>query len=170
MRSSIDLHFSGLISVLDGWRMETVAVAQRGVPPHISLLYPWRNAPLLESDLDSLRLILNDIKPFELCFDRLEIFDPGVLYLALEDDIIIRQLMNELYKAFPDTPPYGGAFVDPIPHLTVAKGTLAEVVELKSVVSEKLALPFKILISEIVVMEESETGQWSNRYVYNLED
>ncbi len=46
MLTSIDLQFGELAQMLDPWRSDTVAVATLGVPPHITLLYPWRSAHL----------------------------------------------------------------------------------------------------------------------------
>lgn len=38
--SSIDVILPGLAHLIDRWRVPTVAEASRGVPPHITLLYP----------------------------------------------------------------------------------------------------------------------------------
>jgi hypothetical protein len=43
-----------------------------------------------------------------------------VLWLAPEPDEPFLQLTASVWRAFPSHPPYEGAFVDHIPHLTVA--------------------------------------------------
>lgn len=49
--------------------------------------------------------------------------------------------MQALQRAFPDTSPYGGAFADPPPHLTVAKGPASDLDRLKDEIAAALDLP-----------------------------
>jgi 2'-5' RNA ligase len=55
----------------------------------------------------------------EVAFPRLARF-PNVLYLQPEPSEPFRQLTAAVVEQWPETPPYGGAHVDAIPHLTVA--------------------------------------------------
>ena len=166
--SSIDLQFGELTERLDRWRKDTVAVAALGVPPHITLLYPWRKAPFKKGDLRQLEEVLKGFGPFELCFDRLGTFETGVVYLALEDERRPRELMKALQKAFPDTPPYGGAFADPPPHLTVAKSLTSDLDRMKDEIAAALDLPLNLYAGEVVAMEEGEDGQWFDRHTVGL--
>ena len=52
LESSIDIHVGGLANLLLPWRQDTAA---KGIPPHVTILYPWRTPPLSGSDIDSLR-------------------------------------------------------------------------------------------------------------------
>ena len=45
---------------------------------------------------------------------------PAVLYIAPEPDGPFRELTDALAQAFPEHPPYDGAFAEVVPHLTVA--------------------------------------------------
>ena len=166
--SSIALRFEELTEPLDRWRGPTVEVAGLGVPPHITLLYPWRQAPLQASDIAELEQLLQSFDPFSLCFDRVETFESGVVFLALADERPTRALMKAIFNAFPDTPPYGGEFADPSPHLTVAKCRPEALDQLKDEVSDAFVLPRTFHIQEVVVMEEQTDGQWLNRHVLRL--
>ncbi len=169
MRSSIDISLPMLIAQIDTWRKPTVEVANLGVPPHITLLYPWRNAPVSPNDLTELSQLLISFQPFELCFNRLETFQAGVIYLALEDESVPRAIMKKLFEGFPDTKPYDGIFIDPTPHVTVVKAKKDELEKLRLEITQALELPIKILVKEITVMEEDSEGYWKNRYVHKLE-
>jgi 2'-5' RNA ligase len=120
--SAIDVYLPEVAGLLDRWRLPTVSVAALGVPPHITVLYPWRPAPLRPSDIAEVAAAAAEIPPFTITLSRLARF-PGVLYLRPEPDVTLRALIRRLAAAFPDTPPYGGQFPDPTPHLTVAKAS-----------------------------------------------
>ena len=59
--SAIGVNLLTLAPVLDRWRVATVDAARRGVPPHITLLYPWRPAPLRPSDVVEVAAALTDV-------------------------------------------------------------------------------------------------------------
>jgi 2'-5' RNA ligase len=163
--SSIDLNFPELGPLVDRWRLPTVPIASRGVPPHISLLYPWRSAPLAHSDLEAATEAIRGIPPFEMVLRKLDRF-PGVLFLLPEPDDTLRALIKRLIVAFPDTPPYGGAFVDPVPHVTLAKASSEDELDrLEQEVIEALApeLPLVIVVREIALDEEGPSGRWVTR-------
>ena len=163
--TSIDIHVPALTAVLAPWRDLTIPIATKGVPPHISLLYPWRTAPLAAHDLAALHTAIADYPPFPITFTSLARFSPTVLVLQLADTTAVRALMRAIHTTFPDTPAYGGAFADPVPHLTVAKATSeAELDQLEQEVLARLAahLPLLVQVEQIVVMEEDHNGDWHN--------
>lgn len=167
--SSIDIQFGELTELLSRWRRGTVKVSALGVPPHITLLYPWRNAPLKESDLQQLEKVGAGFEPFDLCFDRVGTFESGVVYLALKDEHVLREIMKAIFTAFPDTLPYGGAFTNPSSHLTVAKCLPEDLSGLGDEIAKALSLPMTFHVAEIFVMEEREDGQWFNRHTVGLQ-
>jgi 2'-5' RNA ligase len=163
--SSIDVCLPELAELLDRWRLPTVAVASRGVPPHITLLYPWRPAPLGPSDIAEAAAAVAGTAPLTVTFRRLGRF-PGVLFLRPEPDNTLRALVRRLMHAFPDTPPYGGRFADPIPHLTVAAAaTEDELDRLEAEIAAELAssLPLALTVRELALEEEGDDGVWSIR-------
>ena len=46
---------------------------------------------------------------------------PSVLYLKPEPDAALRAIIEGVVERFPEHPPYGGAFEELAPHLTVAQ-------------------------------------------------
>jgi hypothetical protein len=50
-----------------------------------------------------------------------ERFSSGLVYLALNPAEPFKQLTEVLAAAFPDWPPYGGAFDDVVPHLSISE-------------------------------------------------
>lgn len=161
--SCIVLSFTELSQLIDKWRIDYL-----GIPPHITLLYPWRDAPLSSNDLAQLELVLDDFEPFELCLNRVETFEAGIIYLALKDDRVPKAMMQALFTAFPDTPPYGGAFADAIPHLTVAKCQTENLIALKRDITEALSLPIELQVNEVVAMEYRGDNKWVTRHTVSL--
>ncbi len=59
-------------------------------------------------------------EPFRVRFERVGLW-PGVVYLAPEPADRFSRLIDDLVAAFPHHPPYGGAFDEVIPHLTITE-------------------------------------------------
>lgn len=79
--------------------------------------------------------------------------------------------MRKLRAAFPETPPYGGQFADPTPHLTVAKATSEdELGRLEAEVATLLGpyLPLTLTIRDLAIEEEGSDGMWSVRTMIAL--
>jgi len=109
----------GLVST---WRLKYDPSAARGMPAHVTALFPFRPFETIDPTcMAKLGSIFEVFPSFEVRFSKLGRF-PGALWLAPEPAEPIVQLTNALAAAFPDCPPYGGAFRDSIPHLTVAIG------------------------------------------------
>lgn len=173
--SAIDIHLESLDELVAFWRQATVEVATKGVPPHITLLYPWRVAPLSEEDTREVQKVLERHHSFEIHFAKVSHFGKRVIYLALDErsEKAVRQLMQVLFRAFPETPLYGGAFSDPTPHLTIAKANDDKHFEqLMQEISRALApkLPIKHQVSGVSIIEEAEDDFWHLRASVSLED
>lgn len=90
------------------------------LPAHVTALGPFAPPPAITRDL--LKIvggITSDVMPWDSTFTRVRAFDDGTLWLAPEDDTPFRALTRALWGRFPNYPPYGGAFADVIPHLTL---------------------------------------------------
>jgi len=149
------------IAALPYWQQ----MAKVGVPPHVTLLYPWRAAPIGDDSLATVRAVATQFAPFELSLQRVETFPKGVVYVTVEPDPLLRSMTRALADAFPDTPPFGGEFAPagPTPHCTLAKGDLDQLERLRAELAERLdpMLPATITVDSICVEEESESGMWS---------
>jgi 2'-5' RNA ligase len=95
--------------------------AAQGVPAHITLVYPFMPPSAVDEatrrELD--RIIASEpVFPFTLA--RVGRW-PDVVFLVPEPDAPFRRLIAALTEAFPDYPPYGGAYDESVPHLTIAQ-------------------------------------------------
>jgi hypothetical protein len=88
------------------------------VHAHISALGPFLDAPSV-ADLALVGEIAGRTPAFDFRLDRLGEFPDGLVHLIPDPDEPFRELTGQLIAAFPQCPPYGGAFPEPVPHLTL---------------------------------------------------
>lgn len=88
------------------------------VHAHITVLGPFLPAPSA-ADLDLVASIAAGVPAFDFRLERLGEFPDGIIHLLPDPDTSFRELTRRLVAAFPQCPPYGGAFPEPIPHLTL---------------------------------------------------
>ncbi len=92
-----------------------------GVPAHVTIVYPFvRPADLDPAVRRCLAALAAEHEPFEVRFSRLDRF-PGIVYAVPVPSTPFVRLTEAVARRFPDFPPYGGAFDEIIPHLTVAE-------------------------------------------------
>jgi hypothetical protein len=96
-------------------------MAARGVPAHVTVLHPFR-AVVDEATALIVESIAGGFETFDATFAGLGRFDGEVVFLTPEPLERFRQMTRQFVQTFPDCPPYGGAFPDPHPHLTVGSG------------------------------------------------
>jgi hypothetical protein len=84
---------------------------------HITLLGPWLDAPGA-ADLAVVGDLVAGEPAFAYTLERLDQTPLGLLLLAPDPSAPFARLTAALAEAFPQTPPYAGAF-DPLPHLTL---------------------------------------------------
>jgi len=164
-RSAIILSFPELASTVDSWRLKTVEDAKKGVPPHLTVLFPWKNPPISESDIRVISDICQRSVPFEIVFDNLDYFTGGSVYFSIFDETEINKFSSKIWTKFPETPPYEGTHANPIPHLTVAQGDSDSVGNLHSEILLALqdGFPYTCKVNEVVIIEENHTGAWDVR-------
>jgi len=93
-----------------------------GMPPHVTLLYPFLQAASVDEDIEAeLELLFAGARAFDFELADVGHF-PGIVYLVPEPEDPFVALTERLIERWPDHRPYGGAFKDIVPHLTVAHG------------------------------------------------
>ena len=98
--------------------------AALGVPAHVTVLAPFLSPGRIGPErLRELAEAVHSVPRFEVTFRRSEWFGDNVLWLAPEPDDGFRALTATVSAAFPDCQPYGGAFTELVPHLTVGAHT-----------------------------------------------
>ena len=87
---------------------------------HITLLGPFvALSDLTEGVLDELERFFADVTPFEYALTGIHQFPGGKVYLSPSPAAPFRHLTHELARLFPEQPPYGDAFDEVVPHLSV---------------------------------------------------
>ena len=94
--------------------------------------------------------------------------DGNVLYLAPRPDEPFRALTRAVCAAFPSYLPYGGAFADTIPHLTIGERERGggrgaeEVADLRAAEAAVLSqLPIRFRVNQVWLMAGSDAlGSW----------
>jgi 2'-5' RNA ligase len=143
------------------------SVALRGVPAHITVLYPFVPPDAItDTTLASVRQVLARFPAFSFRLSRLERFPDGALFLAPDPAEPFAQLTAAFGDPFPDYPPYGGIHAEVIPHLTVAQ-TPVSTDELAEV---ERHLPIRCVAREAWLMVEGDDRQWSTRSRFALTD
>lgn len=86
-------------------------------------LYLFLHPSAINADvLRRLAEVVTRHREFDVQFLQTKWSDEAILWLSPEPDLSFRHLTNALAATFPETPPNGGAILDPTPHLTVADG------------------------------------------------
>ena len=138
--------------------------ASEGLGAHVTILFPFmRPSPRPDPALTS---IFARHEPFITQISRIDRFaetiylvpDPAAPFLALTQDIA---------DAFPDWPPYGGAFAEIIPHLTVTHGGAANLDAIEPILVSRLRQPITSRVTDVTHLERVQ-GRWNAVHRYAL--
>lgn len=104
----------------------------RGVPAHVTVLHPFVDPDQVDAQvLERLAAVVSTVPAFDVVFRRTAWFSDDVLWLAPDPARPFRDLTAAVVAAFPDHPPYAGAFDGSTPHLTVGERRLGDVAALQ---------------------------------------
>lgn len=148
------------------WRAQHDWSAQRGVPAHITVLYPFVPTEKIDEHLHSdLRELFATHPAFSFRLPRVARF-PEVAWLAPEPAEPFKRLVEAIASQYPDYPPYEGMHEEVIPHLTVAEGG----VELQDEVDAALTphLPIDATVHEVALFVEDENERWHRAERFQL--
>jgi 2'-5' RNA ligase len=145
--------------------------AAAGIPLHITLLFPFvPRGEIADAHMRRLSKLFASKDP--LAFDLVSIASfPSVAYAVPSPDDELRDLMRAVWREFPETPPYGGAFTDPPPHATIA---LVQEDEDADDVARSVAarvarlLPLRCRVDDVSLLEEYEPGRWREAMSFPL--
>jgi len=129
-----------------------------GVVAHITLLSPFFPPDQIDDGvLHHLSVFFGDVIPFGFALTEVCEFPAGLTYLAPEPATPFRRLTQELHHAFPEFPPYGGAFDDVVPHLTVPLPPGEDTESLRISLRRVLPLAAHAVEATIVQVAEGDT-------------
>jgi len=141
--------------------MEYDPSAAAGIPPHVTLMFPFLPpTELSEPIVDQLDVLMSHAVAFDFRLTAARQFEQGVVYLVPEPAAPFARLTTEIGKQF-GLLPFGGEFgAEPITHLTVA--ILKSSAKRQHVVDQLLPeLPITIGVKEAWLMVGSNSSHWS---------
>ena len=119
--TAIAVLFPELEPIVGEWRRLYTNDGAREMPPHVTLIYPFADSSDVGDKLATVASELARFRAFEVAFRSTSRF-PGTLFLPPAPAEPFAAMTASLVRAFPRYPPYGGAFDEAVPHLTVAHG------------------------------------------------
>jgi hypothetical protein len=127
------------------------------------VLFPFVPPPAITPDvMDALAAAVAAVSAFGCEFPAASWFGEDVLYLAPRPGEAFRALTRAVCAAFPGYLPYGGAFADTIPHLTVGDRPAGGIEDLRAAEAAVLTgLPVRARVSRVWLMAGSgAAGSW----------
>ena len=140
----------------------------KGVPAHVSVLFPFlRRRALTEDALALIAEAAGGVAPFTVRFRRTGRFERTV-FLVPEPARPFAELTRQVHERFPDCPPYRGAHGTVLnPHLTVL--TCADEKALDRAEQDvHRSLPLRAHVRELWLMVEDEHGGWRHHRSFAL--
>ena len=141
-----------------------------GVPAHITILYPFMLPHEITADvLARLHDLFAQFAAFEFALLECRRF-PKVLYLAPSPAEPFKALTYAVVERYPKYPPFGGAFAEVIPHLTIAD--VDEAAQLDDIEREFMhqhgaQLPVKARANEVWLIDNT-AGRWEAKQAFPL--
>ncbi len=141
-----------------------------GVPAHVTILYPFKPPDELTAEvITTLQDLISRLPGFHVAFQEFQGF-PNTLYLDPLPAEPFRQLTEIIVERYPETPPYGGAFTEIVPHLTVAQ--ISDIQRLDKITDEfrevaRKQLPISARVNTVSLMDNS-SGSWKVRAQFSL--
>jgi hypothetical protein len=150
------------------WRQQFDYSAEFGVPAHITVLYPFLDRSLIDSQtLARLKTIFGAHPTFDLRFEGFGRFT-DLLYLAPIPSDPLEALTQAVAKQWPEKPPYGGKYPDNSPHVTIANNQDPSIFgKIEADIIPKL--PIQARISSIHLIA-SDGDRWRDQASFPLQN
>jgi 2'-5' RNA ligase len=165
----IPVDADGLVGDFRG--RHNAATVARGIPPHITILFPFaRGVNVAASYGADLSAHFARFEPFGAELTGVGQFDRFV-WLAPEPRERFVELIRATCARFPEFPPYEGEGGEPEPHLTVgAVDASAPTEPVARVARAELQprLPFGFTVDSVWLFEEQEDGTFAATTRYGL--
>ena len=142
-----------------GWWPEWEPPKARGIPAHVTVLFPFLHAHELDDDAYArIADAAAAVPAFPFTLARVGRF-PSTVYLVPEPSSGFAALTAGIEERFPGVQAYGGVHVRLVPHLTVI--TCADKPLLERAAEEvATALPIAARATAVWLMGEREHGGW----------
>jgi 2'-5' RNA ligase len=144
-------------------RLQHDRMAALGVPAHVTVLHPF--IPNVHDGIaDRLAELCAGLQPFDAWFASTGRFPGGVVWLDPQPNDRFVAMLRHVQQAFPEWPPYGGAFDEPVPHLTIASGVDQDVADqVDRIVTQQLVgdTPITMPVRHLTLLEEHADKHWT---------
>ena len=144
---------------------------ERRIPPHVTVLFPFAPAASVDEALCAqLAVHFSAVAPFEAALTGIGRFD-GCVWLAPEPRDRFVELITATCTRFPESPPYGGAFAEPEPHLTVAEIDEPDTEDAIAELARREfgpQLPFGFVVDAVSLIAEQGDGMWQESMRFGL--
>ena len=151
--------------IVGEWRLQ-YDNARLGIPAHVTLLFPFVPADVLDEALFEELCPLFAAQPaFAVSFPRVARF-PDHAWLAPEPSEPFVRLTELIFERYSGYPPYEGIHDEVIPHLTVGEGDAAFQDEVERALNP--SLPVESVVRDVVLLAEDESGYWRPRERFPL--
>jgi hypothetical protein len=150
-----------------GWWPSWEPPKARGIPAHISVLFPFLHLKEIgEEELGLLRDATAAVRAFDFALTTIGRF-PQTVYLLPDPAVGFAALTRGVEERFPGVRAYGGLHPRHVPHLTVLTCTDRGLLE-RAAVEVATALPIRTRASEVWLMAEREHGGWERARTFAL--
>lgn len=138
------------------------------VPAHITVLFPFVPVTQLDQACKKLTELCADVAPFDVTLSGYGHF-PTVTYLKPADPAPIKALYRRIFAAFPDYPPYHGAFgtEDVVPHMTIGEFG-SEIERAAATFPPYEPISFRVRNLHLIIGVEHEPVPWVTHDVIRL--
>jgi len=141
--------------------------AAAGLSAHVTVVAPFvPEVVLRQSDETRLAELFRGVRPFGATFRRCGRFGATTLFLVAEPGRPFVRLTETVVEAYPAFPPYGGKFEEIVPHMTLADGADAALLD---AVEAALPRPLRIetQVREVVLFVRAG-DRWNPRRRFAL--
>lgn len=161
LRSGLIVEVPEAEPMVGDWRARLDPLAGRGVPAHVTVLFPFIPVPEIDDRVTRrLHDLFTSVQTFEFNLIDVRWFDQSVVWLAPDTDAEFRRLTTAVYQAYPEYPPYEGQFDDAVPHLTI--GDRAPIHHMQDAARQlQPALPVRATARAVTLMTEAPGGHWA---------
>lgn len=143
-------------------------MAIRGVPPHVTVLFPFAPGDEVDAELlTRLTQIFRQAAAFEHSFVGTRWFGDEVLWLVSDADVQLRRLTDLVTAEFPQYLPYGGEHADVVPHLTIAEHAPRDATR-SAEASVSAWLPIRATTTHVSLLTEQASGDWAREARFAL--
>jgi 2'-5' RNA ligase len=156
-RSAVVIVVPEVEPLVRDFRRKYDPVARRGMPAHVTILWPFAVPPIAREDREELRKIAAATSSFEYAFPVMRRF-PSVLWFAPDPAAPFIDLTHALLRRWPSRVPYGGEHAELVPHVTVAQGKDATLNKVETAIAPHL--PVRAYARELTLLTEAN-GCWS---------